>query len=98
MNLRGQIVVTIDMRTRLGLDQVEMSDRSINIILRTDHGPLAVIADEVGDVFEVDDSELASIPETLAGPMREVVKAVHKLSDGLLLVLDVGKTAEPSLN
>ncbi len=97
MNLRGQIVVTVNLRDRLGMDHMELTDQSINLVLRTDHGPLAVIADEVGDVFEVGDAELAPVPETLVGPTRDLVRAVHKLDDRLLLILDVAAMAEPTL-
>jgi len=98
MNLRGQIVVTIDLRQRLGLAPIDADERSINIVLRTENGPLAVVADEVGDVFEADDADLSSPPATLTGPTKDLVSAVHKLDDRLLLVLDVTKTAEPSTN
>ena len=96
MNLRGQIVVTLDMRTRLGLRPLAEDRSPINVVLRTDHGPLAVIADEVGDVFEADDADLEPVPQTLNGPTRDLVSAVHKLEDRLLLVLDVKETARPS--
>ncbi|MEE9415167.1 MAG: chemotaxis protein CheW [Acidimicrobiales bacterium] len=96
MNLRGQIVVTLELRTRLGLSIRGPDESPVNIVLRTEHGLLAVVADEVGDVFEADDSELVPPPITLSGPAKDLVSAVHQRDDQLLLVLDVHKTAEPS--
>ena len=96
MNLRGQIVTNLDLRQRLGLPSHDVDDESLNVVLRTKHGPLSVIVDGVGDVFEADDADLAPPPETLSPPMANLVRAVHKLDDQLLLVLDVHQIATPS--
>lgn len=96
-NLRGQVVVTIDLRTLLGLEPAPEGAEVVNIVLRTDHGPVSIVVDEVGDVLEAHDDELDPPPPTLSGPTRELVTAVHKLEDRLLLVLDVARTANPAL-
>ncbi len=96
MNLRGQIVVNVDIRQRLGLEPCDVDGDPLNVVLRTEHGPLSVIVDAVGDVFEADDNELTSPPETLSSPTVDLVSAVHKLDDRLLLVLDVQEAATPS--
>lgn len=94
-NLRGQVVVTIDLRTMLDLPRISEDTDVVNIVLRTDHGPVSIVVDEVGDVLEVSDDELDPPPPTLAGPTRDLVVAVHKLRDRLLLVLDAARTANP---
>jgi len=94
-NLRGQVVVTIDLRTMLGLPPLEDGIPTVNIVLRTEHGPVSIVVDEVGDVLEVHDDDLDTPPPTLSLPTRDLVTAVHKLDDQLLLVLDVKRTAQP---
>lgn len=98
INLRGQVVVTIDMRRLLSLPARDTEGTPINVVLRTDHGPVSVAVDEVGDVLEASDSDLEPPPETLSAPTRALVTAVQKLDHELLLVLDVKRTAQPLNN
>lgn len=95
INLRGQVVVMIDMRRRLALPELEPPAPTVNVVLRSEHGPVSIAVDDVGDVLEASDDELESPPETLSHPTRDLVTAVQKLEDRLLLVLDVKKTAQP---
>lgn len=95
-NLRGQVVVTIDLRTLLGLPPLDPGAPSVNIVLRTEHGPVSIVVDEVGDVLEAHDGDLESPPPTLSSPTRDLVTAVQKLDDRLVLVLDVKRTASPA--
>lgn len=94
-NLRGQVVVTIDLRKRLHLPPAEAESDVVNIVLRTDSGPVSIVVDEVGDVLEAHDDDLDVPPPTLSRPTKDLVTAVHKLDDRLLLVLDVARTASP---
>ncbi len=90
INLRGQIVTAIDLRTRLGLSPLEGENRPMNVVVRTPEGAVSLLVDEIGDVVEVDPAQHESPPETLIGPARELVTGVYKMTDRLLLALDVG--------
>ena len=94
-NLRGQVVVTISLRRLLQLSPPAEGAPTVSIVLRTEHGPISMVVDEVGDVLEAHDDDLDSPPPTLSPVTRELVTAVHKLDDQLLLVLDVKRTAQP---
>ncbi|HEY0477448.1 MAG TPA: chemotaxis protein CheW [Kofleriaceae bacterium] len=95
MNLRGQIVTAIDLRTRLGLPPREPGERPINVVVRTADGAVSLLVDEIGDVIEVDDSSFERPPETLARDARELILGAYKLEDRLLLVLDAARTVDP---
>lgn len=95
INLRGQIVVAVDLRKRLLIDEPEAGTEPLNIVVRTDHGPVALIVDDIGDVLEALDSDLEAPPATLAHPTKDMVTAVYKLENELLLILDVARTAAP---
>ncbi len=89
INLRGQIVTAIDLRTRLGLPKRTEGELPMNVIVRTADGAVSLLVDEIGDVVEVDPELYERPPETLEGEARELVTGVYKLSDRLLLILDV---------
>lgn len=88
INLRGQIVTAIDMRRRLGLPALSADQLPMNVVIRTDDGPVSLLVDEIGDVLEVDHDSYDSPPETLRGATRDLIKGAYKLNGRLLLTLD----------
>jgi purine-binding chemotaxis protein CheW len=88
INLRGQIVMAIDLRRRFGMEDRPDTERPMNVVVRTDDGAVSFLVDEIGDVLEVQDDRFENPPETLQGPGRELVRGVYKLQERLMLVLD----------
>ncbi len=92
MNLRGQIVTTIDLRRRLGLPDRPADREAVNVVVRTDDGPVGLVVDEIGDVVAAPATVYENLPETLRGLSRELMLGVYKLDGRLLVVLDVART------
>src|ERR1700757_2458365 len=53
INLRGQIVLAVDLRLRLGMEGRPDSELPMNVVVRTDEGAVSLLVDEIGDVLEV---------------------------------------------
>lgn len=87
MNLRGEIVTTIDLRSRLGLEPFAGS--SMNVVIRTGEGVVSLLVDEIDDVIEVTDDSFEPPPSTLQASLRDLLIGVFKLDRQLLLVIDV---------
>lgn len=90
MNLRGEIVTTLDLRTRLNLGPLQ-EGRPMNVVVRSDGELFSLLVDEIGDVVEVGAENFEEPPETLADDMRELIVGTYKLEKDLLLVLDKDK-------
>jgi purine-binding chemotaxis protein CheW len=91
INLRGQIVTAVDLRRRLELEPAVPGLLAMNVVVRSEDGAVSLLADEIGDVLEVDESTFELPPETLRGSVRNMILGVHKLNDRLMLVLDTEK-------
>src|SRR5437016_5385400 len=65
INLRGQIVTAIDLRRRLELTDLPPGRLPINVVVRTDEGPMSLLVDEIGDVLEVAEEVFERPPETV---------------------------------
>ena len=91
INLRGQIVMAVDLRRCLGMDDRFESALPMNVVVRSDDGGVSLLVDEIGDVLEVDEDTMESIPETLQEPVRSMVRGVYKLTGNLLLELDIAR-------
>jgi purine-binding chemotaxis protein CheW len=99
INLRGQVVTAIDLRTRLGLPPRHIigsdPDKApMNVVVRTPDGALSLLVDSIGDVVETSHDLFEAPPETLTGPARTLVTGAYKLDDQLLLALDVTRAVD----
>jgi purine-binding chemotaxis protein CheW len=88
INLRGEIVTTLDLRRRLELPPRADEAESMNVVIRSDEGVVSLLVDEIRDVLDVEDADFEPVPPTLTGPCRDLVTAIFKLDDSLLLILD----------
>ena len=96
INLRGEIVTTIDLRRRLGLPPRGVDDPTMNVVIRTPDGPVALVVDLIGDVIDADEGLFEFPPPTLSGPHREFITGVFKLDEALLLLIDLERVLDPS--
>ncbi len=94
INLRGQIVMAVDLRRRLGLQGHSLDASPVNVVVRTREGPVSLLVDSIGDVVEVDDKTFEEPPQTLSENMRQLITGVHKLESGLMLVLNTERACE----
>jgi purine-binding chemotaxis protein CheW len=91
INLRGQVVIAVDLRRRLNASERPEGQLPMNVVVRTGDGVVSLLVDEIGDVLEVQDETFEPPPETLQNASRELVLGVHKLPHQLLLILDTEK-------
>ena len=91
MNLRGEIVTALDLRTELELPPNPNAAAPMNVVVRTSDGPVSLLVDRIGDVLELAPEDRETPPDTLAPAVRNIVEHVFKLEDRLLLTLDVNK-------
>jgi purine-binding chemotaxis protein CheW len=96
INLRGQIVTALDLRHRLGLGRCPDGSRPVNVVVRCDDGAVSLLVDEIGDVLELPEHLFERPPETLTGPVRDLIQGAYKLPGRLLLVLDTDRTIAAS--
>jgi purine-binding chemotaxis protein CheW len=91
VNLRGQVVLTVDLRTRLQLAPRAEGTEPMMVVVRVDGEVVSLLVDEIGDVVDAGAETFAPPPDTLEPTMRSLVVGAHKLDDRLLLVLDVDR-------
>lgn len=91
INLRGQIVMALDLRTRLGFASRSNRKEGMNVIVQTPEEQVSLLVDRIGDVIEVYRDLFEPPPESLDEGLLSVVDGVYKLKGQLLLVLSVDK-------
>jgi len=91
INLRGQVLTAVDLRAQLGLPPREDGTEPMLVVTHVDGEPVALLVDSIGAVVDVEPEQFEPPPDTLVGPTRELILGAYKLTDHLLLSLDVDK-------
>ncbi len=94
MNLRGQVVVALELRRQLELAERPAHMPPVCLVVRAAGGTVCLLADEVGNVVEVEEQTFEPSPETLSPRLRSVILGVHKLEHQLMHVLDTDRACE----
>lgn len=89
INLRGQIVTAIDLRSQLELEPRQTKEPPMNVVVRDEDGAVSLLVDHVGDVIEAEVSSFERPPETLSPHVRSMISGIHKLDGRLMHVLDI---------
>jgi purine-binding chemotaxis protein CheW len=94
INLRGQIVMAVNLRRRLRIGEQPPGTSLINVVVRTKEGPVSLLVDSIGDVVEVDEKTAEAPPCTLEADVMNLIASVHELDQGLMHVLDPERACE----
>lgn len=91
MNLRGIVTPVIDLRTRFGLAQEELSESSRIIVAALDSYEVGFIVDSANDVIDLAPEEREPAPEVAGTEEAEYIVGVAKSGKRLIILLDLNK-------
>lgn len=90
LNVRGDILTVLDLRTILGFDVAPepLADRPC-VVVESQGEAIGLRVDQVGEVLSPAAEQFEATPASLDAEMRRHLRGVYKLADAVLLVLDV---------
>lgn len=96
INLRGKIISIMDLRLRLGMFEMEYSERTCIIVvevLNNEKGKkkIGIVVDHVAEVIEIKSSELEDFEEDLADDLNAFINGIAKVKDKIIIILDIEK-------
>ena len=86
INLRGEVVPIIELRTRFGLEKKELDDDSRIIVVFLNELQVGILVDSSSEVIEFNENELNSAPTVLDENYEDFVKSIGE-KDGRLIIL-----------
>ncbi len=93
MNLRGTIVPIVDLRSRFELEQVEYSNTTVVIVLKTKtekkEKTIGFIVDAVSDVYNLTEEQLKPSPDFGKAVNTKFVKGLATVDEKMLILLDI---------
>jgi purine-binding chemotaxis protein CheW len=94
LNLRGRIVTTIDLRSRLDLGARDSRQEPMAIGIELRGESFGLLVDAVGEVLKLPASERETNPINLDRKLARVSAGVYRLDGQLLVVLDVDRVLD----
>ncbi len=96
INLRGNIIPIIDMRTRFHMESLDYSEITRVIVLSIQNKLVGIVVDSVSKVLELADKDIEDAPEIIHGLAKEYIEGVGKLDERMIIILKADKvlTAE----
>ena len=75
LNLRGEVVMAVDLRRRLDFDDRPAGKLPAVVVVQSDDGPIGFLVDEIGEVEAVGDDRFEPPPDTVRGRVRGLIRA-----------------------
>ncbi len=89
VNLRGDVVTVLELRTILGLPRAEISKQTRNVVVAAGHERIGLLVDRIADVVRARPDQIDPPPANVRGAEGRFFKGVCQLEKQLLVVLDV---------
>ncbi|MGA3037673.1 MAG: chemotaxis protein CheW [Vulcanimicrobiaceae bacterium] len=95
INLRGQLVPVVDLRTRLGMPHSVPTKLARIIVADIDTRSIGMIVDEVREVVRIPVEQISKSEGVLEGLANEFIGALGRVDERLIILLDVEKLLGP---
>jgi purine-binding chemotaxis protein CheW len=89
INLRGQLIPIIDLRTRFGMERAEVTKNSRIIVTDIGTKRVGIIVDSASEVLTIPMESIEQAPEMIAGAGTDYIQGVGKIGDRLVVLLDL---------
>lgn len=96
INLRGDIIPVINLKSRFNIPETEVSEETRIIIYAIDGVNIGFLVDEASQVLRIDSKDIEATPAILKGQEREYIAGVAKYEQKIIILLDFAKILSES--
>ncbi len=91
MNLRGQVISIVDLRSKLAISANENQSNSAVIIVDFDGMNIGIIVDSINKVLAFTQDQIQEMPELQSQVNSDYILGVYKKPEGLTILLNIAK-------
>jgi len=91
INLRSSVIPVIDLRTKFGLSEDNLTSNSRIMVLNVENRTIGIIVDSVSEVLRVTQDQVSPAPPTVACVGNEYITGLVMLDHELLILLNVDR-------
>ena len=96
INLRGEVVTVLDLRTALGIPECEVTRSTRNVIVQSGDQAVGLQVDRVSDIVSIPLHEIEPPPANLNGVDGRFFRGVYPTPQGIIVLLDVDEALADS--
>ena len=96
INLRGRFIPVVDLRTKFGLEQAEVTDETCIIVVDVSDTQTGIFVDTVDEVLDIGSAEIEDAPDFGAGMATEYILGVAKMETDVKILLDIDRVLSSS--
>jgi len=101
INLRGRVISVVDLRLRLGLEEIKYNERSCIIVLEVftekGTGQIGVAVDSVSEVLNIKAEDIEEPPKVGLSISTDNILAMSKSNDVVRILLDIDRVLAQQL-
>lgn len=91
INLRGEVIPVFSLRLKMGMEEIEETNKFRIIILKVDGDSVGIIVDEVREVITIEKEEIEKPYHDSSSSTQNFLMGVGKHADGLVSLLDINE-------
>lgn len=91
INLRGQVIPVMDVRTRFNMEPRDYDDRTCVIVVRINETSIGLVVDTVNEVADIPEQHVSPPPQVSKGAGSRFIKGMGKIGDDVKILLNVDK-------
>ena len=91
MNLRGQIITIIDLKTKMAIPAVDQSSEEAVIVLTLGEYSFGIHVDSINRVSNFAKADISEVPEIETQVKSEFIKGIYQKKEGLVILLNIEK-------
>ena len=95
INLRGQVIPVIDLRTKFGMETAEITEQSCIIVVEICQGnrsfSTGIVVDHVQEVLDINGQDIEEAPQFGSSVDTDFILGMGKIDDAVKILLDIDK-------
>lgn len=95
INLRGQVIPVVDLRSKFVMDTAETTSETCIIVVETTQGSgkcnTGIVVDRVRDVLDVLEENIEDAPNFGSGVSTDCILGMGKIGDSVKILLDIDR-------
>ena len=95
INLRGQVIPVIDLRSKFGMETAEITEESCIIVVEISHASrkfnTGIVVDHVQEVLDIDGQDIEDAPQFGSSVDTSFILGMGKIGDTVKILLDIDK-------
>jgi purine-binding chemotaxis protein CheW len=89
INLRGQLIPIIDLRTRFSMQRAGQTKSTRIVVTEIGSKKVGIVVDSVSEVLNIPMEQVEDAPDMIAGVGTEYIQGVGKVANRLIILLDL---------